>query len=58
MKKTYTKAEVENLYFDSKCVLFEGLLPHDYFQGQYEIGFWIDPDFKEGCSSLIGPKVK
>lgn len=55
MLKTYTKTEVANLDFDSKCVLFEGLLPDDYFSGQHKIGFWIDPDFKEKNGDPLPP---
>jgi hypothetical protein len=47
MTKIFTKSEVSNLDFDSKCVLFERLLPDDYLSGQHKIGFCIDPDFKE-----------
>ncbi len=47
MKHFLTKADVESLDFDSKCVLFEEFLCNDYNSGKLEINFWIDPNFEE-----------
>jgi hypothetical protein len=46
MNRFYTKEAFLQLDFDDKCTLLEALLTDDFYNGQREIGFYIQEDFK------------